>query len=75
MPRPSFKPTEEQQRVVKTMAMCNMRHELIAVALDITPKTLRKHCPQGTHTGTGRGALQNPKDSVWHGNLRPKYCG
>jgi hypothetical protein len=43
MPRPSFKPTEEQQRVVKTMAMCNMRHELIAVALDITPKTLRKH--------------------------------
>jgi hypothetical protein len=43
MARPSFKPTEEQQRIVKTMAMCATRHEHIALALDITPKTLRKH--------------------------------
>jgi hypothetical protein len=43
MPRPSFKPTSEQQRTVKTMAAIGMRHEDIATALEITPKTLRKH--------------------------------
>jgi hypothetical protein len=43
MPRPSFIPTEEQRRIVKTMAMCGMQHENIATKLEITPKTLRKH--------------------------------
>lgn len=43
MPRPSFKPTEEQRRIVKTMAALGTRHEDIAMVLEITPKTLRKH--------------------------------
>ena len=43
MPRPSFKVTDEQQRMVKTMAALGTRHEDIAAILDITPKTLRKH--------------------------------
>lgn len=43
MPRPSFKATDEQQRMVKTMAALGTRHEDIAAILDITPKTLRKH--------------------------------
>src|SRR5690242_12492130 len=43
MPRPSFKPTDEQQRMVKTMAALGTRHEDIAAILDNTPKTLRKH--------------------------------
>ena len=42
MARPNFNPTEQQQREVKTMAMCRMRHENIALELEITPKTLRK---------------------------------
>jgi hypothetical protein len=43
MPRPSFKPTEEQRRIVKTMAALGTRHEDIAMVLEMTPKTLRKH--------------------------------
>jgi hypothetical protein len=43
MPRPSFKPTEEQQRIVQMMAACGLRHENIATKLEIAPKTLRKH--------------------------------
>jgi hypothetical protein len=46
MPRPSFKPTDEQQRMVKTMAALGTRHEDIAAILEITPKTLRKHFRQ-----------------------------
>ena len=43
MPRPSFRPSGEQQRMVKTMAALGTRHEDIATILEITPKTLRKH--------------------------------
>src|SRR5919204_3742457 len=43
MPRPSFKASDEQQRMVKTMAALGTRHEDIATILEITPKTLRKH--------------------------------
>src|SRR5436189_5921182 len=42
MPRPSFQSTDEQQRMVKTMAALGTRHEDIAAILEITPKTLRK---------------------------------
>ena len=43
MPRPSFQSTDEQQRMVKSMAALGTRHEDIAAILEITPKTLRKH--------------------------------
>ncbi|MGI8962013.1 MAG: hypothetical protein ACR2IV_20095 [Bryobacteraceae bacterium] len=46
MPRPSFQSTDEQQRMVKTMAALGTRHEDIATILEITPKTLRKHFRQ-----------------------------
>jgi predicted ArsR family transcriptional regulator len=46
MPRPSFRPTSEQQRIVKSMAALGTRHEDIATILEITPKTLRKHFRQ-----------------------------
>ena len=46
MSRPSFQATEEQRRMVKTMAALGTRHEDIAAIVDITPKTLRKHFRQ-----------------------------
>jgi predicted ArsR family transcriptional regulator len=54
MPRPSYKPRDEQQRMVKTMAALGTRHEDIAVILAITPKTLRKHFRQEL----ARGAIE-----------------
>jgi hypothetical protein len=58
MPRPNFKPTEEQKTKVKTMAMCGARHENIALKLDITPKTLRKHFRKELTHGTIDAHLQ-----------------
>jgi hypothetical protein len=52
MPRPRFEPTEEQRRTVKTMAACGARHENIALKLEITPKTLRKHFRKELTHGT-----------------------
>jgi DNA-binding CsgD family transcriptional regulator len=52
MPRPSFIPTEEQERRVKTMAACGISHENIAARLEITPKTLRKHFRKELTHGT-----------------------
>ena len=46
MPRPSFQPTEEQKRLVKSMAALGTRHEDIATILEVTAKTLRKHFRQ-----------------------------
>jgi hypothetical protein len=43
MPRPSYQPSDEQRKVVKTMAAFGTPQDDIAVVLDIAPKTLRKH--------------------------------
>ena len=43
MARPSFTPSPEQRRSVKAMAGLGMRHQDIAVVLEIAEKTLRKH--------------------------------
>jgi hypothetical protein len=44
MARPQFKPTEDQRRMVKSMAAMGIRHEQIGVKVGIrSPKTLRKH--------------------------------
>jgi hypothetical protein len=44
MARPSFGPTEEQRRLVKSMAAVGIRQEDIAVVLGLrSVKTLRKH--------------------------------
>jgi hypothetical protein len=44
MPRPKLNPTEEQRRLVKSMAAVGIPHEDIARKLRIhSPKTLRKH--------------------------------
>jgi hypothetical protein len=43
MARPAFRPSAEQRRSVKAMAGLGMRHQDIAVVLEIAEKTLRKH--------------------------------
>src|ERR1700688_1598328 len=44
MARPTFKPTEEQRRTVKSLAAYGIKHEGIARMLSLrSPKTLRKH--------------------------------
>jgi hypothetical protein len=47
MPRPSFRPTPEQRKLVKTVAALGLRQEHICVLAGIrSPKTLRKHFRQ-----------------------------
>ena len=44
MPRPRLNPTEEQRRLVKSMAAVGISHEHIARKIGVrSPKTLRKH--------------------------------
>jgi hypothetical protein len=43
MARPSFSPSVEQRRSVKAMAGLGLRHQDIAVVLEIAEKTLRRH--------------------------------
>jgi len=43
MARPSFCPTDEQRRTVRTYSKLLLPHEEIAHALDIAPHTLRKY--------------------------------
>ena len=44
MPRPQLKPTEEQRRLVKSMAAVGTPHEDITRKVGFrSPKTLRKH--------------------------------
>jgi len=44
MPRPKLNPTEEQRRMVKTMAAMGGKQEEIAMKIGIhSPKTLRKY--------------------------------
>jgi hypothetical protein len=43
MARPCFVPSAEQRRSVKAMAGLGLRHQDIALVLEISEKTLRKH--------------------------------
>jgi hypothetical protein len=52
MSRPQLTPTEEQRRLVKSMAAVGISHEDIARKLRIrSPKTLRKHFREELHLG------------------------
>jgi predicted ArsR family transcriptional regulator len=51
MPRPSYQPTEDQQRLARAMAAVGARQEDIAAELGITAKTLRKHFRQELRQG------------------------
>jgi hypothetical protein len=52
MPRPKFKPTEEQRRLVKTLAGLGIQQEQIGRRLSIrSTKTLRKHFRQELDQG------------------------
>jgi len=52
MSRPSFKPTAEQRKMVKSMAAVGLTHEQIAIAIGIrSPKTLRKHLRKELRAG------------------------
>lgn len=43
MGRPSFQVTDEQRKWVRTMASLGIPQDDIALLLEVTPKTLRKH--------------------------------
>src|SRR3954447_15494188 len=44
MPRPRFKPTKENRKLVKSLAVLGIRHEQIIKVIGLrSPKTLRKH--------------------------------
>jgi hypothetical protein len=43
VPRPSFRPTKEQRKMVRSLAAIGMRHDQIAIVIGVrSPKTLRK---------------------------------
>jgi hypothetical protein len=43
MPRPSFKPTTEQKKIVEVMSGFGIQENAIASTIGVAPKTLRKH--------------------------------
>jgi len=43
MARPPFEPTPEQRRMVKSLSALGIRQEEIALIMEITPPTLRRH--------------------------------
>ena len=52
MPRPSFKPTPEQRKLVKSLAAIGLRQDQICELLHLrSPKTLRKHFPRELSNG------------------------
>ena len=52
MPRPSFKPTVEKRKMVKSMAAVGLTHDQMATAIGIrSPKTLRKHFRKPLNAG------------------------
>lgn len=42
--RPEWEPTPEQRKTVRAMAQRNIPQEIIADCVDVSAKTLRKHC-------------------------------
>jgi len=52
MPRPSFRPTPEQRKLVRSLAALGLRQEWICQMLHFrSPKTLRKHFPEELSKG------------------------
>jgi hypothetical protein len=53
VPRPSFKPTKEKRKLVKSLAALGLRHEDIATAIGVrSPKTVRKYFGKELAHGT-----------------------
>jgi hypothetical protein len=52
VPRPSFQPTEEQRKRVKSLSALGMRHKDICLVIGLrSPKSLRKHFREELSTG------------------------
>ena len=52
MPRPNFRPTPEQRKLVRSLAAVGLRQEWICEMLHLrSPKTLRKHFPEELSKG------------------------
>lgn len=64
MPRPSFEPTAEQQTKVQVLAAHGIRHDEIALELEIAPKTLRKHFRKELNRGAVR-ALREVRKTLF----------
>jgi hypothetical protein len=59
MARPTFKPTEEQRRTVKSLSAYGIKQEAIARVLHLrSPKTLRKHFREELTLGEIEGVAQ-----------------
>lgn len=56
--RKSFEPTEQQRRMVESLAGFGMRHESIARLVDLDPKTLRKHFRRELDCGADKANAQ-----------------
>ena len=73
MPRPQLKPSEEQRRLVKSMAAMGTPQEHISRKIGIrSPKTLRKYFRDELDFGT---AEANYKVAVSNGDIRQMYRG
>ena len=71
MPRPSFQPTEEQRRMVKTLSAFGIPQEQIARQVGIrSAKTLRKHFRKELDRGDMDANLKVISDTVPDGHLR-----
>jgi hypothetical protein len=56
--RKNFEPTEQQRRMVESLAGCGTPQEDIASIMDIDPKTLRKHFRRELNCGAAKANAQ-----------------
>jgi hypothetical protein len=56
--RKSFEPTEQQRRMVESLAGFGMQQDSIARLVDIDPKTLRKHFRRELDCGADKANFQ-----------------
>jgi hypothetical protein len=73
MARPTFIPTEEQRRTVKSLSAYGIKQEGIARVLGIrSPKTLKKHFREELILGESQPLVLEPPGSAVEGFL---FCG
>ena len=58
MSRPAFRPTDEQRRMVKSMAAYGIRQDEIAATISVSTKTLRRRFRQELDRGATEANTQ-----------------
>jgi hypothetical protein len=75
MPRPRFKPTQEQRLMVKSMAAYGVQQEDIGKVVGLrSPKTLRKHFREEITRGSIDAIARSRSDALSNGHVR-EACG